>query len=63
VAAIELIRERGALGDVQAGNVQAAITKCAPIWASLPGANYAQPERKLSFLVAAFTNAGGLVAA
>ena len=58
-AAIELIRQRGALADVRAGRVEAAIQKCAPIWASLPGAGYNQPERKLSSLIAAYQNAGG----
>ena len=59
LAAIELIRERGALGDVQAGRFAAAVAKCAPVWASLPGAGYAQPERKLSALLASYTAAGG----
>lgn len=58
-AALELIRERGALKDVQAGRVAAAVSKVAPIWASLPGAGYAQPERKLSALLASYTSAGG----
>ncbi len=58
-AAIELIRERGALPDVRAGRVAAAVVKVAPIWASLPGAGYAQPERKLSALLASYTTAGG----
>lgn len=58
-AALELIRERGALADVRAGRFEAFIAKCAPVWASLPGAGYAQPERKLSQLVAAYTQAGG----
>ncbi len=60
-AALELVRERGALPDVDAGRVQVAITKCSKIWASLPGAGYAQPERKLADLTAAFANAGGLI--
>lgn len=58
-AALELIRQRGALRDVQAGRVAAAVAKCAPIWASLPGAGYAQPERKLSTLLASYQRAGG----
>lgn len=62
-AALELVREKGALPDVDAGRVQVAITKCAKIWASLPGAGYAQPERKLTYLMAAFTNAGGMMVA
>ena len=59
-AALELIRQRGALNDVRAGRTEQAIAKCAPIWASLPGAGYAQPERKLSVLVAQFRAAGGI---
>lgn len=58
-ACIELIRERGALNDVKAGRIAQAIAKCAPTWASLPGAGYAQPERKLTDLYAAFDRAGG----
>lgn len=58
-AAIELIRERGALSDVRAGRVAAAVVKVAPVWASLPGAGYAQPERNLSALIATYTQAGG----
>lgn len=59
LAALELIRERGALNDVRAGRFVQAVTKCAPVWASLPGAGYAQPERKLSSLEAAYQAAGG----
>jgi|GEM_PF-1007526 lysozyme len=59
LGAIELIRERGALNDVKNGRIASAITKCAPTWASLPGAGYAQPERKQSDLIAAYTAAGG----
>ncbi len=58
-ACAELIRQRGALADVLAGRTAAAIVKCAPTWASLPGAGYAQPERKLSQLLAAYASAGG----
>lgn len=58
-AALELIRQRGALNDVRAGRTEAAIAKCATTWASLPGAGYAQPERKLSTLIAQYRAAGG----
>ena len=58
-AAIELIRERGALPDVYAGRLTTAITKVATIWASLPGAGYNQPERKLTSLATAYQAAGG----
>ena len=58
-AALELVRQRGALNDVRAGRLQSAIAKCAKTWASLPGAGYNQPERKLSHLAAAYQQAGG----
>jgi muramidase (phage lysozyme) len=58
-AALELIRERGALNDVRAGRTSAAIAKIAPIWASMPGAGYAQPEKKITALLAQFRAAGG----
>jgi lysozyme len=58
-AALELIRQRGATADVQAGRIVQACAKCAPIWASLPGAGYNQPERKISQLIAAYGANGG----
>lgn len=61
-AALELIRQRGALQDVRAGRVAEAVAKCAPTWASLPGAGYNQQERKLTSLLAQFRAAGGFEA-
>lgn len=59
-AALELVRQRGALADVQAGRLQAAISKCRNEWASLPG-NYAgQGQRSFAQLQSWFTGAGGL---
>lgn len=58
-AAVELIRERGALNDVRAGRLSQAVAKVAKVWASLPGAGYDQPERKFAQLVAAYADAGG----
>jgi muramidase (phage lysozyme) len=58
-AALDLVRERGALADVQAGRLALAIQKCAPVWASLPGAGYAQKERKINTLFAAYAENGG----
>lgn len=58
-AALELVRQRGALGDVQAGRIVSAVTKCAKTWASFPGAGYNQPERKIQTLLAAYNGAGG----
>ncbi|AVS76410.1 muramidase [Paracidovorax cattleyae] len=61
-AALELIRERGALNDVDAGRVSAAIAKVAKVWASLPGAGYSQPERSLMALMGVYQQAGGNLA-
>lgn len=61
-AALYLITNRGALEDVHAGRVQTAISKCRSEWASLPGAGYGQPERRITSLLAAFTGAGGVLA-
>lgn len=60
-AALELIREAGALGDVDAGRFTQAVRKIRKIWASMPGAGYGQPERALADLQAAFVAAGGVV--
>lgn len=57
--AVELIRERGALRDVQAGRVAQAVGKVAKVWASLPGAGYDQPERQIASLLRAYAAAGG----
>lgn len=61
-AAVELIRQRGALADVRAGRFADALTKCRKEWASLPGAGYGQPENSVGALFAAYINAGGSVA-
>jgi muramidase (phage lysozyme) len=61
-AALYLITNAGALEDVHAGRLQTAIAKCRKEWASLPGAGWGQPERRITELVAAFTKAGGVVA-
>lgn len=61
-AAVELIRQRGALADVRAGRFADALTKCRKEWASLPGAGYGQPEKSVAALFAAYVQAGGSVA-
>lgn len=43
--AIEIIKRRGALEDVQKGDYQAAIGKLGNIWASLPTSPYNQPKK------------------
>lgn len=60
--AMELIREAGALPDVRAGRFADAIAKVRGIWASLPGAGYAQPEKSLPELAAVFQRSGGVFA-
>lgn len=57
--AVQQIRERGALADIQAGRLRAAITKCRNIWASLPGAGYGQHENKYEQLRAQYLLCGG----
>lgn len=59
-ACLELIRRCGALPYVDKGDIQTSINRCAKTWASLPGAGYAQPERKLSSLLAAYNASGGV---
>ena len=61
--ALRQIRECGALPDIDAGDVATAVTRCAHIWASLPGAGYGQREQALDDLLAAFQHSGGILAA
>jgi muramidase (phage lysozyme) len=59
--AIRMIKEQGALEDVEAGRFDQAVNKCCNIWASLPGAGYGQHENKLADLRSAYSAAGGVV--
>lgn len=61
-AAVELIREKGALEDVINGNFETAVNKIAKVWASMPGAGYKQPEKKLAELLNVYKNNGGQIA-
>lgn len=60
--ALQQIKERRALDDIDAGRLEEAIAKCKNIWASLPGAGYGQFEHKVSTLYQAFLKAGGKLA-
>lgn len=60
--ALQLIRERGALPLIDAGNFRLAAARCANLWASLPGAGYGQHENRIEVLEAAFVQAGGQLA-
>lgn len=57
--AIQQIRERKALGDIEAGRIEQALAKCSNIWASLPGAGYGQHEHKAADLIAQYQKQGG----
>ena len=59
--AIQLIKECHALEDVEAGRIESAIKKCSSRWASLPNAGYGQHEQKMSFVISAYRQAGGVV--
>lgn len=59
LAAVELIRRRGALEAVQAGRFAQAVDLIRREWASMPGAGYDQPEKALTELRAVYLNRGG----
>lgn len=61
-AAVYLIRRRGALADVKAGNFAEAVRKCAKEWASLPGSPYGQPTKTLAQAMATYKANGGTYA-
>jgi muramidase (phage lysozyme) len=54
--AIQQIKECHALADIEAGNIETAVRKCAHIWASFPGANYRGQEhgRDMGHMLAVF---------
>jgi muramidase (phage lysozyme) len=57
--AVQLIKECGALGDIEEGKLERAITKCSRIWASLPGNQYGQRTHKFEKLLAFYEESGG----
>lgn len=59
--AIQLIRECRALSDIEQGLFDSAIHKCRSRWASLPGAGYGQPEKRIDELRRVFTETGGVI--
>ena len=61
-AAIVLIRERGALDLIDAGQIEPAIARLRDTWASLPGGNSGQHENSLAYLADFYTGAGGALA-
>lgn len=62
-AAVELLRECGALQRLKWGDVAGAVARARKIWASLPGANYAgQGMRSLAQVQDWYTASGGVLA-
>lgn len=59
LAAVYLVRRRGALADVLAGRIEQAITKCNREWASLPGSPYGQPVITLDRALSVYSQFGG----
>lgn len=57
--ALQLAANKGALADIDAGNISAAIAKCKGVWASFAGATYGQHTNSLDSMLAWFQNAGG----
>ena len=55
--AITLMRRRGMIGPLMAGDVQTAITNGNREWASLPGSPYGQGTRPMNRLVNVYNNA------
>jgi muramidase (phage lysozyme) len=60
--AIQMIKEKGALPDIDAGRIPLAIAKCASIWASFPSSKAGQPAKTMAELLGAFTGNGGKLA-
>lgn len=61
-AADWLLKQRGALDHIDAGRFTEAVQAARREWASLPGANWGQPERKLETLLEVYADNGGSVA-
>jgi muramidase (phage lysozyme) len=59
---IQIIRERGAIPYLIAGNFDKALSLCGNLWASLPNNNYGQFQHSYDTLKSAFLLNGGTVA-
>ncbi len=62
LAAVALVKRRGALLDVIEGRFTDAVKKCSNEWASLPGAPYGQPTVTLASAIDNFKKNGGVIA-
>lgn len=59
--AVKLISECRAIQVIELGHFSQAFSMCRSRWASLPGAGYGQPEKKLAELLALVRKAGAVV--
>ncbi|MGH1360975.1 MAG: glycoside hydrolase family 24 protein [Burkholderiaceae bacterium] len=59
VAAVLTIKEQYALEMIKAGDLEGAIRRCAPVWASLPGDVYGQGGITMARAKAVFKKYGG----
>jgi muramidase (phage lysozyme) len=57
--ALQLVKERGAIILIDAGNIREAVKRCNNLWASFPGAGYGQFEHAMEPLIDAYVRAGG----
>lgn len=60
--ALQQIKERKALDDINAGRFEEAVNKVSNIWASLPNSQYGQHTNDMGDLKTAYIEAGGTVA-
>lgn len=61
-AAVALIAEKHALGDVMFGDLKAAVQKCSAIWASLPGSTAGQRTEDFDKVQQVYLDNGGTLA-
>lgn len=52
--AMNMFREVGCMEDIENGNIETAIQKCASRWASFPGAGYGQREIPMEDMLAKY---------
>lgn len=61
LAAIDILRQKGALPFIQKGDIVTAIDKVKKVWASLPNAGYNQPEKSLNNCIVYYKSFGGQI--
>lgn len=59
-AAVRLLLKSGALDSISAGDIETAVKKAAKVWASLPGADVGQNERRWQFVIDRFNERSGV---